>query len=444
MLLSINLPGAELSTIRGEPPVPSGLPADSTMPVGGFAELFGLRLPGDIPATSKRHDFAGDGDSGESLPVEGNNLPQASPFATDWGIEWTTTALTPALPDTIVAESVETAAKHHAGMPTPGDVANKPGTSLASRDLWWSAQLQRNAVSAATQTAANLAASSGADDSVMPQLVARPGRDVSRPVALPESLTGIDDARSLPSGDEGRSPDALLRRVTGNDDGNLRQQAVRDRLPAKPNFTMPVSAAISGDADSGAAPLAGASTGPAASSLPGNASLQLENISAVQPAAISPAPPVKQSAPAVLQRIDMPMQDPSWGDALNERVTFMAGKEIRNAEIRLNPAELGPIRVQVSVDDRGTSVTFAAHHALTRDAIEQALPRLRELFLDQGLSLGQASVSDQGVRQERDGQGADGAEPLGADTESDDTEVVQDATAGSGRRAGNGLVDTFA
>jgi hypothetical protein len=33
---------------------------------------------------------------------------------------------------------------------------------------------------------------------------------------------------------------------------------------------------------------------------------------------------------------------------------------------------------------------------------------------------------------------------LGADTESDDTEVVQDATAGSGRRAGNGLVDTFA
>jgi flagellar hook-length control protein FliK len=69
---------------------------------------------------------------------------------------------------------------------------------------------------------------------------------------------------------------------------------------------------------------------------------------------------------------------------------------------------------------------------------------LRELFLDQGLSLGQASVSDQGVRQERDGQGADGAERLGADTVSDDTEVVQDATAGSGRRAGNGLVDTFA
>ncbi|MEQ9562335.1 MAG: flagellar hook-length control protein FliK, partial [Woeseiaceae bacterium] len=149
-------------------------------------------------------------------------------------------------------------------------------------------------------------------------------------------------------------------------------------------------------------------------------------------------------APAVLQRIDVPMQDSSWGDALNERVTFMAGKEIRNAEIRLNPAELGPIRVQLTVDDRGTSVTFAAHHAQTREAIEQALPRLRELFLDQGLSLGQASVSDQGVRHERDGQGRDGAEWLGAEAEPDDAEVIQDSTAGSGRRAGNGLVDTFA
>jgi flagellar hook-length control protein FliK len=98
----------------------------------------------------------------------------------------------------------------------------------------------------------------------------------------------------------------------------------------------------------------------------------------------------------------------------------------------------------LSLDDRGTSVTFAAHHAQTRDAIEQALPRLRELFLEQGLSLGQASVSDQGVRHERDGQGADGTEWLGADVESDDTEAVQDSTAGSGRRAGNGLVDTFA
>jgi hypothetical protein len=37
-------------------------------------------------------------------------------------------------------------------------------------------------------------------------------------------------------------------------------------------------------------------------------------------------------------------------------------------------------------------VHFSAHHAQTREALEGAIPRLRELFADQGLSLTQANV----------------------------------------------------
>jgi flagellar hook-length control protein FliK len=141
-----------------------------------------------------------------------------------------------------------------------------------------------------------------------------------------------------------------------------------------------------------------------------------------------------------LPPIEVPLQDPAWGEALNERVTIMAGKEITRAEIRMNPAELGPIRVQLSVDERGTSVSFTAQHAHTREAIEQALPRLRELFGEQGLSLGQTSVSDRGVQQDR--HDADGLPREASVLAGDDPEP--DSGPAPSARVATGLVDTFA
>jgi flagellar hook-length control protein FliK len=87
---------------------------------------------------------------------------------------------------------------------------------------------------------------------------------------------------------------------------------------------------------------------------------------------------------------------PGWSDALGERVTWMTGNKLQNVELRLNPAELGPVRVQISIDDGNATVNFSAQHPLTRDAIEQALPRLREMLADQGLSLQDANVSEGG------------------------------------------------
>jgi hypothetical protein len=95
---------------------------------------------------------------------------------------------------------------------------------------------------------------------------------------------------------------------------------------------------------------------------------------------------------------------PGWGDALGERVTWMTGNKLQNVELRLNPAELGPVRVQISIDDGNATVNFSAQHPLTRDAIEQALPRLREMLADQGLSLQDANVSE-GRREDQPGAG---------------------------------------
>lgn len=92
--------------------------------------------------------------------------------------------------------------------------------------------------------------------------------------------------------------------------------------------------------------------------------------------------------------IDRPVMDKAWGTELQEKVLWMTNRNIQNAEIRLNPAELGPIRIQVSVEDDAATVMFTAQHTVTREAIELALPRLREMLSEHGLSLAGSSVTD--------------------------------------------------
>jgi len=84
-----------------------------------------------------------------------------------------------------------------------------------------------------------------------------------------------------------------------------------------------------------------------------------------------------------------------WNQAMGERVVFMARNGIQSANVRLHPQNLGPLDIRVSVQNEQASVTFNVQNASTREAVEQALPRLRELFEQQGMDLVDVDVSDQ-------------------------------------------------
>ncbi|MDJ0699973.1 MAG: flagellar hook-length control protein FliK [Woeseiaceae bacterium] len=169
------------------------------------------------------------------------------------------------------------------------------------------------------------------------------------------------------------------------------------------------------------------------------------------PTTAAPAQPfatemTASSLPGQAALIDTPVADAAWGDRLGERVLLMAGNQLRSAELRLTPAELGPVRVQVAVDDGTANITFHAQHAVTRDAIEQALPRLREMLAENGLSLGQANVGEQGVAGQEHAS-RDGVEDLvsfGAEGDEAATQATTDGASTDMRaRVTNGLVDTF-
>ena len=118
----------------------------------------------------------------------------------------------------------------------------------------------------------------------------------------------------------------------------------------------------------------------------------------VTPAVVSDARPTQSF-------IHVPLNDPRWQNEFNNRVTWLArASGNQTAEIRLNPANMGPIEVRVAMNDDQATITFTAQHGVVRDAIEASLPRLREMFTGSGLQLANANVSDQPLQDQRQRQ----------------------------------------
>lgn len=147
-------------------------------------------------------------------------------------------------------------------------------------------------------------------------------------------------------------------------------------------------------------------------------------------------------------QIDMPVGSQGWDQALGQRVVWMVSQKDQTAEIHVNPPELGPLSVTVNVNNNTASASFVAAHAATRDAINDAMPKLRDMFADAGINLGQVSVSAESFSQggQNAGQAWQGRPDTGA------TAAGSAATAGASSaisplrtsRAQLGMVDTFA
>lgn len=117
------------------------------------------------------------------------------------------------------------------------------------------------------------------------------------------------------------------------------------------------------------------------------------------------------TSPAVLDArpvqsfVQTPLGDPQWQQDFSSRVVMLAKGgavgQAQVAEIRLNPAHMGPVEVRVVINDDQASITFSAQQLVVRDAIETSLPRLREMFANSGLQLADATVSDQSLQERR-------------------------------------------
>ncbi|GIX37323.1 MAG: hypothetical protein KatS3mg127_0562 [Silanimonas sp.] len=89
-----------------------------------------------------------------------------------------------------------------------------------------------------------------------------------------------------------------------------------------------------------------------------------------------------------------PLHGARFSEDLGARLQWMAGRGGGEATLRIAPEGLGPVEIRLSLEGDRVDLGFHAAQAETRHALEQALPRLRELLAQQGLSLGQADVGE--------------------------------------------------
>ncbi|WP_367156009.1 flagellar hook-length control protein FliK [Methylomonas sp. HYX-M1] len=93
--------------------------------------------------------------------------------------------------------------------------------------------------------------------------------------------------------------------------------------------------------------------------------------------------------------MNRPFGDAAWNQELGNKVIWMNTQGVPSAELRLNPENLGPIHIKVDVSQDQATVSFTAQHAAVKEAIENAIPKLRDMFSGQQLNLVDVNVSQQ-------------------------------------------------
>ncbi len=142
-------------------------------------------------------------------------------------------------------------------------------------------------------------------------------------------------------------------------------------------------------------------------------------------------------APPVQRHVATPMGQRGWDQAVSQQVSWLVRDQLQSASLSLNPPHLGPIQITLQLDQQQASVQFVAAAPEVRQALQEALPVLRAMLGEAGISLGQADV---GSRQ----SGREQAAPQRA---ARGTQAVEDEPVEAllpPRAQGSGLVNLFA
>lgn len=153
--------------------------------------------------------------------------------------------------------------------------------------------------------------------------------------------------------------------------------------------------------------------------------------------------PATQQPTAVLD-VSAPVSSPGFADALSQQVVWMVDKDAQIAELRINPPELGPVEVRLTVNGDQASAQFVAAHQEVREALETSIARLRESFAQAGIQLGQASVSAESFRDQSAGAQADSRSAARSSYGTSSAAGEAKAIGTAAVQIRRGLVDTFA
>ncbi|MEC9019861.1 MAG: flagellar hook-length control protein FliK [Pseudomonadota bacterium] len=172
------------------------------------------------------------------------------------------------------------------------------------------------------------------------------------------------------------------------------QQTTSNTLAAPTMQTMATSVHVSSEAMASALAVSGAS-GETAARISGSNELAF-NLPAPQPIAAATGASLPSS-------IGTPVSHPAWPSQLGQQLVqlIQRGGE-QHVQMKLHPAELGPLSISLKMTEHGAQAQFLSAHAQVRQVIEQAIPQLREALAEQGISLSDTSVGEQGFSNQQE------------------------------------------
>lgn len=316
----------------------------------------------------------------------------------------------------------------------------------------------------ATSDADDDAQTSGLNEFTQLIGLAVPAPQTAQPAAAAATAdtgTGTDAGRTIRGARAGRAAGEA------RDDAAGGEEVARDTGNAAPNERRPTdTAARASDtprakgielaADKAAAvrsarsdALQAAATTPAVAAVPRAAAAPdaLPNSFA---AVLAQAQPTVGAAPgatptAASARVNAALHSNAFAPELGARVSLMAVGGVQQAELQLNPADMGPVSVQIVVDGAQAQVSFHAAQAETRQALQQSLPDLAAALQGQGLTLAGGGVFQQASQHAKDGDAqAGGAEDRSSSGRGGLRVEGSAAAAAPPARRAVGLLDTFA
>ncbi|NML63173.1 hypothetical protein HHL21_19215 [Massilia sp. RP-1-19] len=156
---------------------------------------------------------------------------------------------------------------------------------------------------------------------------------------------------------------------------------------------------------------------------------------------------IAQAAAGVAtDRIAARVGTPAWDNQVGQKIVWMLAGQEQSATLTLNPPDMGPMQVVLSVTNDQATVTFSANQLEVRQALENAMPKLREMMSESGIALGNATV-DAGTPDQRQapgepsGRGGSGGRSGSAGNAIDVAEHQPGRPMSGG---GQGMVDIFA
>lgn len=148
-----------------------------------------------------------------------------------------------------------------------------------------------------------------------------------------------------------------------------------------------------------------------------------------------------QAATTQTQMAPLNLGQNAWETNLGSRLQMLVGQNVQSAEIRLDPPELGALDIKIKVSNDVATVNIASAHTQVREALETAIPKLREMFEESGIALG-----DVNVRQESFSQQEKSAEDndSGHFNQLADSDISEDSNIKTRKIISDNLLDMYA